>query len=311
MKEEVIYRMSSAYREDFEVRSFHFGGEEKTMCIIGNMRGNEIQQLYIAGQIVHTLKRFEEEGRFNRRHGVTVIPTANPYSVNIGKRFWAMDNSDINRMFPGYDKGETTQRIAAGIFEKIQGYKYGVQLSSFYMPGDFVSHVRMMRTNYEDTGLAQLFGLPFVVLRKPVPFDTTTLNFNWQVWDTKAFSLFSRSTDKIDKKGAQMAVSAVCRFLSRMNVLNYNVYGGYESTVVLEEELLSVRSSASGLYIPSVRSFDMIEKGQMLAEIIDPLSGEAVARELAKEDGIIFFAKDSPLVMENETLFKIVAKLHK
>ena len=50
MKEEVIFRMESAYREDFEVKSYHFGGPEKTMCIIGNMRGNEIQQLYIAGQ---------------------------------------------------------------------------------------------------------------------------------------------------------------------------------------------------------------------------------------------------------------------
>ena len=121
MREEVIFRMESAYREDFEVKSYHFGGPEKTMCIIGNMRGNEIQQLYIAGQMVRTLKRFEEEGRFIRRHGVTVIPCANPYSVNVGKRFWAMDNSDINRMYPGYNKGETTQRIAAGIFEKIQG----------------------------------------------------------------------------------------------------------------------------------------------------------------------------------------------
>lgn len=66
MKEEVIFRMESAYREDFEVKSYHFGGPEKTMCIIGNMRGNEIQQLYIAGQMVRTLKRFEEEGRFIR-----------------------------------------------------------------------------------------------------------------------------------------------------------------------------------------------------------------------------------------------------
>ena len=278
MKEEVIFRMESAYREDFEVKSYHFGGPEKTMCIIGNMRGNEIQQLYIAGQMVRTLKRFEEEGRFIRRHGVTVIPCANPYSVNVGKRFWAMDNSDINRMYPGYNKGETTQRIAAGIFEKIQGYRFGVQFSSFYMPGDFVSHVRMMKTDYEDTGLAQLFGMPFVVLRKPVPFDTTTLNFNWQVWDTKAFSLYSRSTEKIDKKGADMAIAAVCRFLSRMNVLNYNVYGGYESTVLIEEELVSLRSTASGLYIPHVKSFDSVERGQVLADIIDPLTGVTVAQ---------------------------------
>ena len=148
----------------------------------------------------------------------------------------------------------------------------------------------MMKTDYEDTGLAQLFGMPFVVLRKPVPFDTTTLNFNWQVWDTKAFSLYSRSTEKIDKKGADMAIAA---------------------TVLIDEELVSLRSTASGLYIPHVKSFDSVERGQVLADIIDPLTGVTVAQTEAPEDGIVFFAKDSPLVMENETLFKIVNKLHK
>ena len=96
-----------------------------------------------------------------------------------------------------------------------------------------------------------------------------------------------------------------------MNVLNYNVYGGYESTALLEEELVSLRSTASGLYIPHVKSFDSVERGQILADIIDPLTGVTVAQTEAPEDGIVFFAKDSPLVMENETLFKIVNKLHK
>ena len=56
MKEEVIFRMESAYREDFEVKSYHFGGPEKTMCIIGNMRGNEIQQLYIAMPVARQIQ---------------------------------------------------------------------------------------------------------------------------------------------------------------------------------------------------------------------------------------------------------------
>lgn len=311
MREELLYRMESAYREDFEIKAFHFGGTEKTLCIVGSLRGNEIQQLYIAGCLVKRFRKLEEEGRICRKHGLTVVPCGNPYSLNVRKRFWAMDNSDINRMFPGYDKGETTQRIAAGLFNKIQGYKYGVQLSSFYLPGDFVPHVRMMRTDYQDIGLAQLFGLPFAVLRKPIPFDTTTLNFNWQVWDTKAFSLYSRSTDRIDPQGAELAVSAVCRFLARMNVITDNVYGGYESTVLLEEELLTVKSQASGLFVPLVSSFTSVEKGQPLANIIDPLSGEIISQAVSPDMGIIFFAKDDSLVMENEILFKIVGKLHK
>ena len=39
-------------------------------------------------------------------------------------------------MFIRYDKGETTQRIAAGIFEAVSNYDYGIQLASFYLRGN-------------------------------------------------------------------------------------------------------------------------------------------------------------------------------
>ena len=85
-----------------------------------------------------------------------VIPSVNHYSMNVGKRFWPSDNTDINRMFQGYNLGETTQRIAAGLFEAVKGYEYGIQLASFYIPGDFVAHVRMMDTGYQNASLANL-----------------------------------------------------------------------------------------------------------------------------------------------------------
>lgn len=65
-----------------------------------------------------------------------MIPAANAFSMNIHKRFWPVDNTGVNRMFPGYDKGETTQRIAAGIFKAVSSYDYGIQLASLYLRGN-------------------------------------------------------------------------------------------------------------------------------------------------------------------------------
>ena len=79
----------------------------------------------------------------------------------------------------------TTQRIAAGVFENIKDYSYGIQFASFYMQGDFIPHVCMMDTEYQNPSLANLFGLPYVLIRKPKPYDTTTLNYNWQIWKTR------------------------------------------------------------------------------------------------------------------------------
>ena len=47
------------------------------------------------------------------------IPSANPYSINTKKRFWCTDNTDISRMFLGYDLGETTQRMLSDGFREI------------------------------------------------------------------------------------------------------------------------------------------------------------------------------------------------
>ncbi|MCD8338799.1 MAG: M14 family metallopeptidase [Burkholderiales bacterium] len=310
MRTEVIFEMESCYRESFKVIAHYFGGKRPMVCVLGNLRGNEIQQLYISGMLVKRLKEIEEQGLIRRSYGICVVPTANPYSINIGKRFWAMDNSDINRMFPGYDKGETTQRIAAGIFDKLQGYKYGIHVASFYIPGDFVPHVRMIHTPYQDVSMGELFGLPFVVLREPVPFDTTTLNFNWQVWGTMAYSIYSNSTDQINQAGAEAAVSAILRFLARMRIIDYNVYGGNEATIFPEDELQTQRSSLAWIFVPYAKCFDEIRKGEVIAKIVDPITGED-SPVVADVNGIVFFRRNEPLVMAHQELFMVVPELHR
>ena len=144
MKKEIIYTMKSPYRDDFRITGFRFGEGKKSVAIVGAMRGDEIQQQYVASQLVNHLHHLEQNEMLSPGFEILVIPTANHYSINIGKRFWSLDNTDINRMFPGYDKGETTQRIANALFETLKGYEYGIQLASFYIPGDFIPHVRMM-----------------------------------------------------------------------------------------------------------------------------------------------------------------------
>ena len=310
MIKESLYTFKSPYRQDMHMYGYHFGRGEKSACIVGAIRGNEVQQLYICSKLVQRLKELEQKGAIASGKCITVIPSVNHYSMNVGKRFWPSDNTDINRMFPGYNLGETTQRIAAGLFEAVKGYEYGIQLASFYIPGDFVAHVRMMDTGYQNASLANLFGLPHVVIRKPRPIDTTTLNYNWQVWESNAFSVYTNKTDSIDEQSAQQAVSAILRFLNRMGILRYNCHGGFISSTIHEDELMSVVSDVPGIFLRRKNAGEEVQVGDVLAEIIDPLEGEIREQILAPSDGVIFFAHDEPLVMEHSTVFKLIKRLH-
>ena len=310
MIKDTIFSLQSPYRDELRVTGYKFGKGEKTVCIVGAIRGNEIQQLYICSQLIDVLKKLERRGHIVRNNEILIIPAINNYSMNIGKRFWAHDNTDINRMFPGYNEGETTQRIAAGVFEKVQGYTYGIQFASFYMPGDFIPHVRMMETGYQSPSLANLFGLQYVVIRKPKPFDTTTLNYNWQMWNTNAFSVYTNCTDKIDEVSARHAVTAVLRFLTRMGVIKYNCHSGYIASIIEEDNLQSVKALAGGIFRRKVNPGDCVERGDILAEVLDPYEGSVVSNVVSPTEGIIFFAHNTPLVMESSVVFKIIRRIH-
>ena len=306
MKIETLFRMSSPHRGDFRIRGYWFGDGEKTVAIVGAMRGDEIQQQYICARIVALLERVEQRRAFVGGKSVLVIPSCNPFSMNVSRRFWTMDGTDINRMFPGYDKGETTQRIAAAIFTRIQDFAYGMQMASFYMPGDFVPHIRMLKTGYEDIDGARLFGLPFVTVRTPLPFDTTLLNYNWQLWGTKAYSLYAGQTDGVSQPSARLSVNAVMRFLNKTGVIKSPVNNvGYESEFIDEDRLVNITAHDAGIFFRHCQAGDIVAEGDKLAEILDPYDCSVREKVLSPADGIVFFAHNKPLALEHGLIFRI------
>ena len=309
MIKENIYRFTSAYRGDYEINSYRFNKGEKSCCIVGALRGNEIQQLYVCSKLIKALEELEKQCRISYGHEIMVVPCVNPFSMNIGKRFWCEDNRDINRDFPGNPAGEPTQRIAAELLGRISGFQYGIQFASFYINGDFIPHVRMMETGKENTGLANLFGLPYVVLRRPRPFDETTLNYNWQLSGTNAFSVYTNETERIDEESATLAVASVLRFLSRMGIIKHQCHGGYISTILEEDGLMPVKSGTGGIFRRIKKPGDEVAQGELMAEVLHPCENTVLEEIKAPCSGVIFFAHKSPLVSENSVLYKVIKRL--
>ena len=87
MKEKMIFELSSVYRDNMRIKGYTFGEGEKSACIVGATRGNEVQQLYICSRLINIFKQLEHQGKIKYGRSVMVIPTVNSHSMNIGKRF--------------------------------------------------------------------------------------------------------------------------------------------------------------------------------------------------------------------------------
>jgi len=308
MKKKVIYELKALYREPMQVTGYEFGEGDRSVCVVGSMRGNEVQQMFTCSKLIWRLQQLEERHMIAEGKSIMVIPCVNSYSMNIGKRFWPTDNTDINRMFPGYELGETTQRIASGVFDEVKAYDIGIQFASNYMSGRFLPHIRMMQTGFEDIETAKKFAFPYVITRNTRPFDTTTLNYNWQIWETRAFSVYTTDTDEIDPKSAADAVKGIEHMLNSEEILHSRISGGYHYNpqVLCDDDLLSVRCNTAGFYENKVYVGEEVYEGQLLAEITDPYEGTVLEQLTAPADGTVFFQHKAPLIYADTAAVKLV-----
>ena len=321
MLEQSILTRELPYRDPMDVRAFSFGidasgkalgrggsldGLDRELCVVAGIRGDEILQTLVCALLVEQLERMERGKGLTRGKLIRVIPCANPASMGIGRRFWPLDKTDVNRMFPGTSDGETTQRIAAGLFANVRDFRYGVHLSSFYLEGDFIPHVRVMHGPGERGNHGADFCMPFVTHYEPGSFDTTTLHYNWRLCGTEAYSFYTRKTTVADEGIARDAVRSLLRFMGARGLTRHRAHGGSQSFELAERALVPVQVPTGGVCCSAVRVGSVVEKGQLLATIRDLLCGRVTARVVSPCDGVIFYQARTPLVNEQTLAFQIV-----
>ena len=98
--------------------------------------------------------------------------------------------------------------------------------------------------------------------------------------------------------------------MTRMGIIRYNCHGGYISTVLEEDELLSIRSDMPGFFRKKVSTNTEVVRGQLLAEIVDSFRGDVISRLVAPTDGVIFYQQIQPMVFQNSVAFKMIKRIH-
>ena len=144
------------------------------------------------------------------------------------------------------------------------------------------------------------------MVREPRPYDTTTLNYNWQIWETDAYSVYSGTTTRLSLEGAEMAADAVERFMICNGILTGTPSPAEPGRIFEYDDLLNVRTSQAGLFHNLADINSPVSAGQLLAEIIDPCTGEVLETLHSPADGILFFRYNDPLIYSFTSAFKIL-----
>uniref|UniRef100_UPI0040472D71 M14 family metallopeptidase n=1 Tax=Aliarcobacter sp. TaxID=2321116 RepID=UPI0040472D71 len=306
MKKIEILTIESLSRAPLVIEGYLFEGSDpkaSSVAIIGAMEGDGVLPLYCASNLVDFFKNQIEKDKI--KGNILIIPSINHYALNVGKRFWPLDNTDLNMMFPGYELGETTQRIAKKIFDAINGYTYGIILERRPDPATCISYIKLLKSKYEDLEEAKKFGFKMIHHKTLKSIDTVTLQYNWQLWGTKAFSIMCPNDNQVDKKMANEINQGILRFMDKNKIIEHHIFNGYESTIIDRESIEVVKSPKSGIFIQTETPGNYVSKGQIIGQVVHSLEGNIVHEFLAPCSGMITCFYSYPLIYENAVAFRI------
>lgn len=308
MVREVLVQMTSPSGYPIRVVGFRFGEGRPKVAVVGGLRGDELQQGYAVAGLGAFLRREIEKNPRVIEGEVLVIPWVNTFGMNVGSRVWPSDFTDIDRMFPGYRFGETTQILAHFLFEKLKDVDYGVHVTSLDPLKEDVIHAFFYKSGMERLEDGSHFGARFLHVRPPNPFETGSLLYNWQVWDVQAFGLIGGRTMEVQEGLALEQTMALVRFLSRLGVLKLNVPEHFVSVLLEEKDILSVRNQQAGLFFPHKTPGTDVTEGETVGVVRDTLTGEVIEKLISPALGTLFSRYARPVLFAEDIAFRIATR---
>ena len=64
----------------------------------------------------------------------------------------------------------------------------------------------------------------------------------------------------------------------------------------------------SGIFLPEVKHWEELKKGDLIGKIVDPLKGTVLDEVTAPVDGILFTIRDYPVVGEGSLMGRLLRK---
>ncbi len=266
-----------------------------TLFVSGAIHGDEICGVEI-------IRRLLRHSALKSLRGTLIaIPIVNVYGFLNHSRYLP-DGRDLNRSFPGSPKGSLTGRVAHTFFNEIVAKcTHGIDL---HTGARHRSNFPQVRADLDDP-VAHAMTLAFGV---PLAIDAKIRDGSLRecAGDAGIPVILYEAGEalRFEEIHIRAGVAGVIRVMREIGMLPPAKASKRQRDPIICNQTGWVRASASGILSFKVELGDRVERGQVLAQIADPL-GDAETPVVVPNDGVIIGATRLPLAYEGDAIFHI------
>jgi predicted deacylase len=303
--------MTAPLREDFNIPYHEFGPptQRPKLALVAGLHGNELNGIFVLSRLAEFLRRVadglqpgqELTGR------IVVVPAVNVLGVNTRSRRWPFDKTDINRMFPGYDLGETTQRIAHAVFQVTRGAHYRVDVHSSNADFEEVPQIRLYEPSEDERASAMLFGLPAVIERTTDNVFTSTLGYAWHACGGENFVIQAGRAGDLQLPHCERLFRSLVAFLHHTGIVTGLQLAAEDQDAHYFPlgQTAPLISEHAGLFVSHVSVGAWLQAGDLIGHVYDAFLGERRAEIRAPVAGLLSGIRRQPLLYEGDLIARL------
>lgn len=269
--------------------------EGPTIWLAGCMHGDEIGGTVIIHELFRKLKKQLLQGR------VLAFPLMNPFGFETVSRNITISKEDLNRSFPGNEKGTLGERIASKIFYHILNSKPTLVIDLHNDWNKSIPYVlNDPPSNREiDLKVQQFSGMTGLLQIEDTENIHSSLTFNLIKNNIPAIVLELGESLIINEKNIVVGINAIWNILMKLKMVpdseshyQYPLLNQFKN-VTLRYSCLPL-SSTSGIVRFIKKPGDIVVKGQKIARVYNAF-GKQIETISTLENGIIIGHTDNAL----------------
>ena len=269
-----------------------------TLFISATIHGDELNGI----EIIRRLLQLSELGKL--RGTLIAVPVVNPYGLIQHTRYLP-DRRDLNRSFPGMQKGSLASRVAKIFIDEIVSKcDAGIDLHTGAVHRSNFPQVRANLDDAATLAMAEAFRAP-VLIHSAV--RDGSLREAAVEMGVPILLYEGGEALRYDELSIRTGLKGILHVMRHLGMLPRSNYVPKKTPTVTVQSSKWLRSPQSGLMRCFKALGSVVKKGDILAQIDVPLQAESAAI-CAEFDGIIIGRLETPLVYEGDAVFHIATR---
>ncbi len=281
-------------------------GAEKRISIVTGIHGDELEGQYVCFELARRIRQQAEK----LKGIVDIYPALNPLGIDSITRGIPAFDLDMNRLFPGCQDGNMTEYLAAQIVQDLSGSTVALDIHASNI---YLTEIPQIRVNElherELVPLAAQTNVDFIWVHGANTVLESTLAYSLNSTGTPTLVVEMGVGMRITRSYGDQLVDGIFHLMKKLGIWDGEEIPVREPIISKDpDDVAYLNAATGGIFVPVVRHWERLQKGDLIGRIIDPLSGTVLNEVTAPVDGILFTIREYPVVDEGSLIGRLLRR---